>query len=208
MTAAPEPSYDNEPLPPEPFDIQDAPPTPQNLAQATWMMRKLRSLRTRIDENDDAHKQIIAEADEWIAAINGQLHAEADELERQLGNFLIARITEDPRGPKSLTLPTGSIKSNAGGLSTVIHDEAAFLAWATEHRPELVNVPAPPKPKPDKKALLKAATAKDAEERFLAPAGSTDEVGEVEVVDPATGEPVPGVKLVRADRSIKVEPGR
>lgn len=203
---AAEPAIEHEPLPAEPLETVELPPTPTNLAECTWTMRRLRSVRRRIAEHDGAYQQLIEETEVWHAEIGGRLLAEAGELERQLENFMRAQIALDPKGPMSRTTPAGEIRSTKGSVTVEVDDEEAFLHWASRHQSELVRVPDPkiPPPEPDKKAIRAAATAADDAERYLAAKGDLEQVGSYELVDTATGEVVPGVRLARNDRTFKI----
>lgn len=219
----PAPPLDEAPVPDEPdwddSEPAEAPPV-QNLAEATWALRRLRRAKKLLAEHEAEYAQMVAELDEWHATIGGDLGKKVAADERLLGNYLRARIDVDPKGPKSLSLPGGRITSQAGSLVVEVDDEAAFMAWAREHHAGLVNTP-PPKPPPpetpDKAAIKQAATSKDESQRFLAPVGDVEKPGTYEIVDPATGGPdletgeivppavVPGVRLVRKDRQFDVE---
>lgn len=146
----------------------------------------------------------MAETQEWYDAEGGSLKAEIAEIERQLGGWVAARIALDPRGPKSVSLPSGTISSTKGSLSVDVFDEELFLKWATQNNPDLIAIPAPPPPpppRPDKAEIKALATAN------AAAVAELEEPGDhfVVVGEGEEREVVPGVRMVRGDRSVKVD---
>lgn len=208
------------PAPAEPVDHDDedeeAPsvdlPPVADPADAEWRLRMLKRQQRNRKELQATYDKLVVETREWFDAQSAGMDAEIAEIERQLAGWLSARIELDPKGPKSVPLPSGKITSKQGSVVLEVEDEAAFLAWAREHRPELIATPAPtvPPPRPDKNAVKALGTA---EHKYAQPGDYKIEVEIVpEAEDPlAEGQPdpvkveIPGVKIVRKDRTVDVE---
>jgi hypothetical protein len=144
-------------------------------------------------------KQRDAEAEQWHAHIE-RWHQEATRRDRAtvrwadgvLQAMLRRANMADPK-VKSLTLPSGTVRSTgpAPGNEYVAEftDEAAFIEWAKDHRPDLVRW------KPD------ALISKVREGITVTPQGI--------VAVTADGEPVeevPGVAVVRKERTFSTHP--
>lgn len=130
-----------------------------------------------------------ADTDAWLGDTTAGDLREIANLDRVLTDWLADEIERDPDGPKSRSFPAGIVKSTAGGLSIEVDDEAALLAWATENCPDIVVTRPPTVPKAGAKSLA---------------AMKPEEPGDHPVVTEA-GEIVPGVRLVRSERSFRVE---
>jgi hypothetical protein len=189
------------PLPDEPdespYDSVEAPPAPLNDADAEWALRRLRHARRKIAENTATHAQLIEETDAWLDDINAPLLKTQAELERQLANYMLAAIAADPNGPKSKKLPSGTIKSAKGGLSMVVDDAETFTAWAVKR-----GYVKPPKPPEPDTATVKDFVSKSNKDGFEEPG-----TYQATVFEPDLGKAVvvPGVTMVRKDRTVEVQ---
>jgi len=196
-----------EPLPGEPDEGDSvALPSVTNPADAEWRLRRYNRLKAQRAEHEATFRELTEQTETWFAEETSKIDRELAELEFILGGFIKARIAEDPDGPKSINLPSGRIATTAGGLSVQVTDEDAFLAWAKAQRPDLVATPAPPPPPPPRpdKAAIKSWAAEAMPKSVLEEPGTWPIV----VSDGDHAVNVPGVALVRAGRSVKVEGGR
>lgn len=90
---------------------------------------------------------------------------------------------DNPKMPKTYRLANGDLTVRAGRASVKVIDESAFVDWATDNRPSALTY------KPKVSALKDMDRAED---------GS--------LVDPDTGEIIPGVLEVTADPTYSVKP--
>lgn len=166
--------------------------------------------RFRLTSDDQAQWALrkYAQASEAIAAIRQQADTERERIdawesreqmpldrERDYFHFLLVEYAEACRadGRKSVSLSTGKIGTRDGSLSWRVEDPDAFLAWAREHHPDLIQVTEKPAAVADLKAALKST--EDLEPGQVA-----------EAVDPNTGAIVPGVAVKRGPVTVTVSP--
>lgn len=90
---------------------------------------------------------------------------------------------ENPRLPKTYRLANGDLCVRAGRPSVKVIDESAFVDWASDNRPSALTY------KPKVSALKDLDRADDGH-----------------LVDPETGEIIPGVVEITADPSYSVKP--
>jgi hypothetical protein len=146
----------------------------RSLSHLTWAMRKLRDLRLR---RLDIHTTAQAEIDRvqrWAADEDEKLTRDADWFRSLIEAYALDLRARDER-QKSVTTPYGVVRTRMTGAPWNI-DEATFLAWLAEHRPDLVKT-------------TRAVRLADAKRAF----GLTVQDGLIH--DPASGEAVPGVKV-------------
>jgi hypothetical protein len=171
-----------EPLLPE----QTVPWSVGDERAAEWALRKLARLRAEMQEAEDQADEYRSQVDAWLADRTHGARRSAAYFENVLRNWAIGNRTEEC---KSFKLPSGTVKTRAGSLTVEIDDEEKFCTWALEHgRHDLLNV------KPARAAIR----------HQLAPAEGAEPI----LVDPQTGEIIPGVVLVRGDVSATVETSR
>ena len=152
--------------------------------QAAWAMRKLASLRRRQAEIDRTAKAEVDRIEAWHVHQSAALVADTNYFTGLLTEY--ARVERDAHDRKTVSLPHGTIKSRAGGERVDVTDADAFVAWAERSAPTLVRV----RVEPDK-AAVKAAFTGDPE------TGA--------VLDPTTGEVVPGVSITRTEITYTIE---
>ncbi len=166
----------------ETFRIRDS-------EQAEWALRKLRAAKDEVAAiNDAATARINAIAERATIMAKGPAD-NAEFFESKLTEYHRHLLQMDPK-KISVKLFGGTLKSHAG--FTVLDtgpDEAAVLAWCRENAPHLVRQPAPPEPSLDKVAMKKLA----------------NERGQIDVTHDGTYIVVPGVHLVRNQRSFTVD---
>lgn len=174
--------------PREPFVVD-------NDRKADWAMRRLRETRlarlelaTRAQAEIDPHQAEIDRIRAWQKGEDAKLAPDADYFRGLMEAYALSERerTKDDRKPRmSISTPHGAIKTRATGASWDIENEAAFVAWLKEHHPHLVKTT-------DAVRLADAKKALDA-----IPGGF--------VIDPDSGEVVPGVKVGEPGVSASVD---
>lgn len=151
-------------------------------AAAGWAMRKLAALRKRQAEVDAIARDEIARIEAWHLAASGALVADTNYFTGLLTHY--AHVEREAHGRKSISLPYGTVRSRAGSRRVEVTDDVAFLAWAEQSAPTLIRV----RKEPDKAAIRQTFDAADDM-----------------VVDPATGEVVPGITVTRSETTYQIE---
>lgn len=150
--------------------------------QAAWAMRKYRGLaqkRARYAALAQAERERIGAWEERVtAAVDSQMEFFAGHLEGYA-------IRERANGAKSVEFPDGSLKTRKSGPGFEV-DKARFLEWAEDaKREDLLRVTL----SPDMTAIKSAVVVDGAQ-----------------VLDPASGEIVPGLSPVPERVTVKIEP--
>lgn len=132
----------------EPWRIQD-------LAGATWASRKAATAARRLEQV----KAWKREEEQRIAEVFDRMtrgpQETLDFMTAALADYLAREIEAGHLGDsKSLKLMGGTIALRAATARPSVKDEAAFIAWAKEARPDLIRTTEAV----DKAALNKAAT--------------------------------------------------
>ena len=154
-------------------------------AQATWAMRKLRTILDRRDEIAKVAQIETARIASWANEQSAILTPDEQYFTGLLIEY--ARRQRD-EGRKSLSLPYGSVRSRAGGKRLDFVDETAFIEWARVNQPELIRV---------KESVNKInATA-----FFLDAADENLDL----LVDEKTGEIIPGVNVLQSQTTYTVD---
>jgi hypothetical protein len=139
---------------------------------AAWAMRKLRDARTRQAEVRAVADAEIERVQAWADTEHAKYERDAAWFEGLLTRWALDCRAADPRA-KSVSTPYGTVTTReTAGAWTV--DDAAVLEWARGRRPELVQV----------RESLRLADAKKALT-----------VADGKILDPATGEVVPGIEV-------------
>lgn len=182
----------------------DSDPDGASLAEAEWVCRRLRRLRASAAEVDTAAALIVAEAVAWRDAARAEFDPGIELAEGWLAAWMRARLELDPKGPKTTTLPSGTIRSAGQPLHVEVDDEAAFVAWARASKPTLLRTPEPkpPVPAPDKTRIkAELGLTFDTVDR-LDPIGGS----ESDLVVRLTGEAVPGIRVVQPAPKVTITP--
>jgi hypothetical protein len=150
--------------------------------KAAWAMRKYRGLAQR-----RAQYEALAEAerrriDEWLERVVEPLEG---RLEFYGGHLQAWAMQERSRGRKSVDLPDGKIATRQS-TPTVDVDKIRFVEWAQEA---------------DRLDLLRASYSPD-----MAAIKGAVVVNGADVLDPITGEVIPGLQPVPARVTVKIEP--
>lgn len=149
--------------------------------KATWAMRKLRTIKAAQKTNEAIAAEEISRVNEWLTDVNAPLKQDEAYFTGLLIEYLRSRRAED--GTKSITLPHGKINSRSGQPKWDV-DSEEFLKWADATREELVRIKIEPNLAEAKKVLT---------------------VEGDKVIDPKTGEVVPGILIHPAEISYTVE---
>lgn len=146
-------------------------------ATATWALRRLAAARAELARIEDRHADERNRLDRWATdASRGPLH-DAEFFTGKLIDYRRQLEAADPKLRATYPLPGGSVKRRKGSQQVEVTDEASFVEWATANAPRLLAVA------PSKAAIREALVVTDEETGIL--------------VDPATGEQVPGVTRPR-----------
>lgn len=175
-------------------DFDQEPVAAIDADQADRWLRRLGHLHADDRADEELANARIATINTWLMARREQRRRAVEYLERSLELWHAANVANG--AAKTITLPAGKVASRAQQPEWDF-DDAAFLAWATEHAPDLVNQPAPPAPRPDKPAAKKALT--------VAGLDRARPGDELPVVD-ENGEVVPGLVVVARGPKVTVAP--
>lgn len=159
LMAGPEPDYETDPTPEPAADI----------AKANALLRTLGARQRELaawEEMYDAERQKL---DEWIASRRERVGGRIAWLETWLANWHRAQLGEHGNGPKTISLPSGTLAARAQ-QPEFRFDPEAFIPWAEANAPELLRHKPAPAPEIDKAAAKKHLAA--------------------------TGEAMPGVEVV------------
>jgi hypothetical protein len=177
-------------------------PTPINYADPDWTRNAAYHLR-RVAHWEARYNEIMAAFDREIERLHTR-QAEATEPiankiewhRRPLVQLHQQILASDPTR-KTLTLPGGTIKSRTPSKPTVtVTDHDQFEMWAHTNAPHLLHVAF----SPDRTALAAAIAAGE----LVAVADVA--TGPVPLVNPSTGETIPGVQLSVGSPTFKVVP--
>jgi hypothetical protein len=150
--------------------------------QASWTMRKYRALaqkRARHIALADAER---ARIDAWQERVVASVESQMDFYASHLEGYAMKQRAQ---GAKTLEFPDGAIKTRQTGVTYEI-DKARFCEWADEaKREDLLRVTV----SPDMAAIKKTVV-----------------VDQGQVIDPSSGEVIPGLMPVPDRVSVKIEP--
>lgn len=150
--------------------------------QAAWAMRKYRVLAQRKAQYEALAAAERERIDAWLTRVSASVEV---EMEWFAGHLEFYALKQRLAGTKTVELPDGTIKTRSTSPTFEI-DKAVFLEWAQDaKRDDVLRV----KLEPDMTAIKGA---------FLAD-------GEA-VIDPASGEVVPGLAPVEARTTVKIDP--
>lgn len=179
------PDCDGEPVPAESLDQANR-----------WLhaIKRINRHEAEIRAMADAErKRRVQYVDEWEARelAESEFTTQRPWLERSVEMLARALFKLDPK-VITRSLPNGTFTLRKQQPEWVFEDETAFVWWARiNDRDDLVNVPVPPAPKPDRNAVKKAFTVE----------GKPGDVVPV-VVD---GDVVPGLTVTFRDRKFEIK---
>lgn len=156
---------------------------------AAWAMRKLQRVRRQQATNQAIADEEIEKIRSWLGDVNHGLERSATYFEAILSHYAL-RCRQDPDdGRKSISLPAGKIATRVPSPHWHINADE-FVPWAETHRPDLLRVKVDP-------ALSEI-------KRAFAPV--FDAVPTSDVVDPDSGEIIPGIRISSGDIAATVNP--
>jgi hypothetical protein len=155
-------------------------------AEASWAMRKLLNIKSKMLENEEMAKAERARIDNWLVRVNGRFETEVSYFEAILTQY--ARTQRQNEGRKTIDTPYGTVKSRATHSKFKVENVEEFLQWASINAPELVNI----KTSPNLAALKDFASIEE-----------TQTLGSVAMT--IDGEIIPGVIVDPADINFTVE---
>jgi len=153
---------------------------PADAEAADFMLRRLARRFKLIDEAHAAAERVIERTRHWEHETTAGLRREAVQIQEALRQYHQALLAKEPKRT-SVSLPAGTLKSKQNPDKVEVVDTNAFVAWALEEQP----------------ALLKHEPRKSLIKQTLRVNGSA-------LVDPTTGEKVPGLVAVAGERSFWV----
>jgi hypothetical protein len=120
-----------------------------------WRVHRIARGRARLDEIAAELTRMIQRYEEWADRVAAPVAAQVDADCHIVRALVEARLDADPKFPKTVHVPSGTVTARKGSTVVEVDDEAMFVSWAAEHAPGLVRTP-PPDPKPDKAAIKTA----------------------------------------------------
>lgn len=159
------------------FEIDD-------LAKATWAVRKIAQHRARLAEAQQVADAERARINDWLEDERRRCEQGTVHLEGLLYRYHEGQLVEDPKR-KTIKTPAGDLVARKSPDSIDV-DDAVFVPWAEANAPGLLNPPKAPTPA---KAAIKKATG---------------DVVDGQVVFADTGEFLPGVAWVTGETTLKV----
>jgi len=156
-------------------------------AKATWAFRKRRGHAAELDRLRGLASTERAKIDAWEADATSGLVSRLEWFDGMLEGYYRHLQLDDPDVPKSYRVPGGTIGRRKLPDTLEVTGEDEAVLWALTNRPDLTVT-----------RLAKPAAKKVLEAIDLAGASPG---ARLELVDPDTGEVVPGlVHVVGADR--------
>ena len=116
--------------------MTDEPFVIDTLAKAAWAMRKYREAAQRVEINEGLAFSERTRISEWLEGVNKPFLDDMDFFAAHLEGF--AR-KERAEGRKSVSVPDGVVQTRTKQPAFEI-DKEAFIAWAKEHKPDLLRV--------------------------------------------------------------------
>lgn len=152
---------------------------------ANWCLRKMRALKTEIEENARIAQEEVERIQQWLQDVNTPLERSIQYFEGLLAEYHMKVYTEDPK-QKTIKLPHGTLKLRAQ-QPEFIRDEQIFLEYLKRSgRTDYIEV------------IEKAKWGEYKKIVEVAMDGKT-------VVDTQTGEIVEGVKAEQRPPKFSVE---
>lgn len=150
--------------------------------KAAWAMRKYRQLAQRAGQNEDLAAAERHRIDAWLERVNQPIHAKG---EFYAGHLQAYAITQRADGRKSVDLPDGVIKTRETRERVAV-DKSTFVQWALEA---------------ERTDLLRTTYAPD-----MDVVNDTVVIDGGKVINPDTGEVIPGAEVQPARVSVTITP--
>lgn len=181
--AMPEPDLDLDEVPSEDWQKGF---TINGEHRAEWAMRHLAELRADEARDADLYQYGLDRLDAWAARRAKSREWGISFFERHLEDYARRQCEVTKGRRKSVDLPSGVVRTSTSKARIVVADKPVFLIWAAVHDRSLVRF----KGEPDASAIKAALTMTD------------DGV----VVDPVSGEVVPGLAVKPESLEVSVKP--
>lgn len=160
---------------------------------ADWCMRRLRRAQRRIKTAQDVARAEIEAINAWLERETFQMERDVRFFEGKLREWHEELLVAGERG-KTIRLPAGETKITTGRTHVEIDDVDALVTWVEAHLDDpgdLLVYEARPK-------------VQQLGQRYKAKVDVLP--GDYPLVDPATGEMIPGARIVRAAPTFKAYP--
>lgn len=155
----------------------------ENIEQANWAVRKIAAARAAIREREELARAEIERIKRWLEDETQELQRDIEFFEGLLKEYHVKQLAKDSKA-KTIKLPYGVLKMRKQQPKIERNDEQ-LKAWAKENKPDVLI---PQEPKLDWAGLKKV----------LKIAGD-------KMIDPDTGEAVPGVTVIEREPKFSVE---
>jgi hypothetical protein len=155
-------------------------------AAAAWAMRKLRSIRGKQKVNSDIAEKESKKIEMWLTGVNHPLESNARFFESLLTDYAFGCRLNSEDGRKTLDLPSGKVSTRVASDKWSV-ENSTFVEWAKTNASQLIKVVE----QPDLSAM-KSSLVVSIEGEF--------------VIDPTTGERVPGVEVTNQGFTATVTP--
>jgi phage host-nuclease inhibitor protein Gam len=158
----------------------------QSYGEAEWACAKVAAVDAELARLDQQYEEWLERLNDWRNAAVKPLQQRREFFAGHLADYLRRLREADPR-TKSLSLPSGKVSSRITPARPVVVDEAAVIAWvhASDHA-ELVKVA----------EFIRLSELR----KFVVVDGE-------KVVDPSTGDVLPGVAVEPEHLNVTVTTG-
>lgn len=106
-------------------------------ALASWALRRLRGLRSQIDEIEQIAGAEIERVEAWRARSSRPLERNAAFFEAILSDYALRCRAES--GRKTISLPAGKISTRQPAARWIV-DSDTFIPWARQSAPDLLRI--------------------------------------------------------------------
>ena len=158
-----------------------------NEQKANWALRKIKQLQEKQKENAALAASEIRRIAEWERDVNGELQNNINFFTRLLSDYHRQVLEQDPKA-KTIKLPYGKLKMRAQ-QPEYIRDNDKLLAWL------------------ESKGTIGKAYIKITKSPHWGELKKRLRIAGDRMVDPETGEVVPGVEVVEREPKFSVEVG-
>lgn len=135
--------------------------------EAAQVIARAEHARRPYDEHIERAEARIARIDEYQIAELERIATKRRHWEQRALQWYRAHLTRtlarNPKAPKTLKLPNGTLSAKKQQDRAEVVDRDAFMAWAGVHMPALINPGAPPTPSPALNPIKAAVAAEDLE---------------------------------------------
>lgn len=156
--------------------------------QASWALAKLAAAQAELAAIDDEYQGRLHLLNGWLAARGGKPRRTLEFMTDRLTAYALRLRREDPKA-KTLLLPEGKVSTRvpSSPWKVEVGNRGALVAWALANAPE---------------GMLRPSLAPTGEwlDRF----DIVERDGTAKVVDPETGEEIPGLWATPAEPSATV----